>query len=54
MQSVAARPVPVLLKVESPDVTAPVDVAEAKMAAQIAEFLKSADLAGVTAGFGRR
>jgi exosortase J len=54
MQSVAARPVPVLLKVESPDVTAPVDVAEAKMAAQIAEFLKSADLAGVTAAFGRR
>jgi len=53
MQSVAARPVPVLLKVESPDVTLPVDMAEARMAAEIADFLKTTDLAAVTAGFGR-
>jgi len=31
-----------------------VGVAETQMAAQIAEFLKSADLAAVTARFGRR
>ena len=54
MQSDGARPVPVLLKVETTDTTLPVGVAETQMAAQIAEFLKSADLAAVTARFGRR
>jgi exosortase J len=49
-----ARAVPVLLKVESADVNAPVSVAEATMAAEMSEFLKSVDLAGLTAGFGRR
>jgi len=54
LQSGDARPVPVLLKVESADVDMPVNVAEAQMAAEIAEFLKTTDLAAVTAGFGRR
>jgi hypothetical protein len=44
----------VLLKVETQDTTTPVGVAETQMAAQIAEFLKSADLPGVTARIGRR
>ena len=54
MQTGGPRAVPVMLKVESPDVSAPVNVAEAKMAAEIAEFLKTTDLAAVAAGFGRR
>jgi hypothetical protein len=54
LQSDAARPVPVLLKVETQDTTLPVGVAEQQMAAEIAAFLKSADLAQVTARFGRK
>jgi len=40
--------------VETQDTTLPVGVAEQQMAAEIAAFLKSADLAQVTARFGRK
>jgi exosortase J len=50
----ATRPVPVLLKVESQDVLAPVGAAEQEMAATVTAFLKDADLVGITAPYARR
>ncbi len=52
LQTVSGRPVPVLLKVESLDTTAPVSVVEPQMAAALQSFLQQADLAKLTAPFG--
>jgi exosortase J len=54
LQSDVTRPVPVMLKVEMADPMAPVKVAEAQMAATLAEFLKGADMVKVTAPFSKR
>ncbi len=45
------RPVPMLLKVQSPDVAAAAPVAEARMAAELQAFLRAADLQGLAARF---
>jgi exosortase J len=47
----AGRPVPMLLKVTSPDVAARPEVAEAQMAAELQSFLRGADLRGLAARF---
>jgi exosortase J len=50
----ATRPVPVILKVENPDVDAPVLSAEKQMQAEMETFLKQADLVKLTAPFARK
>ena len=45
------RPVPMLFKVTSPDVAAKAPVAEARMAAELQAFLRTADLKGLAARF---
>ena len=47
----AGRPVPMLLKVTSPDVAARPEIAEAAMAAELREFLRGADLRGLARRF---
>ncbi len=47
----AGRPVPMLLKVQSPDVTAKPEVAEAHMATVLQAFLQGTDLRGLAARF---
>jgi exosortase J len=54
LQADTARPVPVLLTVEDLDVLAPTSTAESRMSAQLTQFLRGADLAAVTAPYGRR
>jgi exosortase J len=54
LQADTARPVPVLLTVEDLDVLAPTAVVEARMGAQLAQFLHGADLSAVAAPYGRR
>jgi exosortase J len=54
LQSNTMRPTPVLLKVESLDTMAPVNVIEPQLAATLTEFLKGADLAALTAPFSKR
>lgn len=54
LQSVSGRPVPVLLKVEDLDPTAPVSAVEPRMAAALQAFLSQADLAKLTGPFGNR
>jgi len=54
MQTEGARAVPLMLKVTSTDVSAPASVAEPKMAAELAEFLKTADLLQLTASYSKR
>jgi exosortase J len=51
MQADLGRPTPVLLKVESLDTMAPAGVMEPQLAARLTEFLKSANLAGLTAPY---
>ncbi len=53
MATDAGRPVPMLLKVQSPDVAAKPEVAEAQMAAELQAFLRGADLRGLAAQFRR-
>ena len=47
----AGRPVPMLLKVESPDVAAKPEAAEAQMGAALQAFLRGADLRELAARF---
>jgi hypothetical protein len=54
LQSDPGRPVPLLLKVESSDTSAPPTSVEPQLATTIADFLKQADLASLTLPFGRR
>jgi len=54
MQQDTSRAVPVLLKVETMDTQAPVGVVEPELAAALAEFLKDADLVGLTKPYGKR
>jgi exosortase J len=54
LQSDSQRPVPVLLKVESLDTMAPVNVIEPQMAATLQRFLRQADLAALTVPYGKR
>jgi exosortase J len=54
LQSDAARPVPVLLKVETADTAAPPEVAAARMQATITAFLQGADLVALTAPYNQR
>ena len=51
MASDRQRSVPMLLKVESPDVGAPAPAAEARMAEELQSFLRGADLRGLAARF---
>lgn len=48
------RPVPVLLKVETPDMAMSPADAEARLAAQLAAFVEAANLPAITASFARR
>jgi exosortase J len=54
LQADTTRPVPVLLKVETSDTSSPVNEVEPKLAAGLQEFLKSADLVGLTVPYSRR
>jgi exosortase J len=54
LQADSGRPVPVLLKVETLDAISPVNVVEPQLAATLRTFLKTADLAAVTAPFDKR
>lgn len=54
LQADATRPVPVLLKIETSDTSSPVSSIEPKLAAGLQEFLKSADLVGLTVPYSRR
>jgi len=54
MGAAATRPVPVLLKVESVETTVATDVMEPRLAAQLAAFLKGADLAGISVPYSKR
>ncbi len=53
MQTRSNRPVPMLLKVESPDVGAPVKTVEPQLAAQLETFLRGADLGTLAERFRR-
>ncbi len=53
MQSVGARAVPLMLKVTSTNVAEPVNLAEPRMAAELAGFLKTADLLQLTAAYAK-
>jgi exosortase J len=54
MQSEGARAVPLMVKVSSTDVNVPVSVAEPQMEAELAAFLKIADLLKLTAVYSKR
>jgi hypothetical protein len=54
LQADTQRPVPILLKVESLDTMAPVNVIEPQLAATLERFLKTADLNALTMPYGRR
>ncbi len=54
LQANQTRPVPVLLKVETTDTTTAVAVEEPKLAAALAQFLKSADLVTLTTPYSRQ
>ncbi len=54
MQGESTRPTPVLLKVESTDTTTPVAAMEPRLAAELAAFLKQADLVKLTAPYSKR
>jgi exosortase J len=54
MQGDRSRAVPVLLKVETMDTQSPAAVVEPELARTLKEFLKDADLVGITAVYGRK
>ena len=54
LQADSAKPIPLLLKVESLDTMSPVSVVEPQMAATLQRFLKTADLAAVAEPYARR
>lgn len=54
MQPDRSRPVPVLLKLESLDVTSPTSVVEPQLAADLRAFLAQANLVRITAPYGLR
>ncbi len=54
MQSDRSRSVPVLLKVESLDTVSPASEIEPELAATLAQFLKEADLVGLTNPYSKR
>ena len=54
LQADTTRPVPVLMKVETSDTNSPVNEVEPKLAAGLQEFLKSADLVGLTVPYSKR
>ncbi len=54
MQNQALRAVPLMLKVTSTDVTTPAAEAEPHMAAELADFLKSANLLQLTAAYAKQ
>jgi exosortase J len=54
LQSDTTRPIPIMLKVESLDTMAPVNVMEPQLAATLTQFLKGADLPALTAPYGKR
>jgi exosortase J len=54
LQGGGARAVPLMVKVSSSDVNVPVSVAEPQMEAELATFLKTADLLKLTAVYSRR
>ena len=54
MQGDRSRAVPVLLKVETMDTDSPAAEVEPELAATLAEFLRDADLVGITVPYGRR
>jgi exosortase J len=54
MQTAAARPIPVILKIETHDTTTPAAQTEQQLAATLTRFLATADLAGLTTPYGKR
>ena len=50
----AARPVPVLLKVDTTDTDSPIGAVEPRLAAALAAFLEHADLSAIAAPYSRR
>jgi exosortase J len=54
MQGEGTRPTPVLLKVEDPDTTTPAAQMEPRLAAELAAFLKQADLVKLTSPYSKR
>ena len=54
LEADTARPVPVMLKVESLDTMAPVNVIEPQLTAALTGFLRGADLASLTAPYSKR
>ncbi len=51
MQTATGRPVPMLIKVESPDVASPVGAVEPQLAAELKSFLQNVDLPALAARF---
>jgi exosortase J len=54
MQGNSTRPTPVLLKIEDPDTTTPVAEMEPRLAAELAAFLKQANLVNLTAPYSKQ